>query len=62
MTDFEILFWVGQACLCLGIAYQFGRANGRKEGFDVAIGIIDEDLRKLKKLLDATDVAEHTTK
>jgi hypothetical protein len=52
MSDFEILFWVMQGLACLWFTYQAGRFIGRKEGFDIAIGIIDEDLRKLKKALE----------
>jgi hypothetical protein len=57
MSDLEILFWTVQLLALMWIVYQTGYFLGRRKGFDIAIGIIDKDLRKLKKIVD-----ERTTK
>ena len=61
MSDLEILFWVGQACVLLWVAYQIGYHTGRVEGIKSAMRFIEDELGKLKKTLDAIDVAKHTT-
>ena len=57
MTDLEILFWTVQLLVLMWIVYQTGYFLGRRKGFDTAIAIIDEDLRRLKKVVE-----ESTTK
>jgi hypothetical protein len=52
MSDLEILFWTVQLLALMWIVYQTGYFLGRRKGFDIAIGIIDKDLRKLKKIVD----------
>jgi hypothetical protein len=57
MTDLEILFWTVQLLVLMWIVYQTGYFLGRRKGFDTAIAIVDEDLRRLKKIVE-----ESTTK
>jgi hypothetical protein len=52
MSNLEILFWTVQLLALMWIVYQTGYFLGRRKGFDIAIGIIDKDLRKLKKIVD----------
>jgi hypothetical protein len=52
MTDFEILFWTAELLALMWIVYHTGYFLGRRKGFDTAIAIIDEDLRRLKKIVE----------
>ena len=52
MSDLEILFWTVQLLALLWIVYHTGYFLGRRKGFDTAIAIIDNDLRKRKKVLE----------
>jgi hypothetical protein len=52
MSDLEILFWVVQACVALWCAYQLGYHIGRVNGINSAMGFVDTELKRLKKILE----------
>jgi hypothetical protein len=63
MNDLQILMMTIQACVLLWFVYRIGYHYGKINGIESAMGFIDGELKRLKKMLeDKIDEAEHTTK
>jgi hypothetical protein len=52
MTDLEILFWTVQLLALMWIVYKVGYYTGRVDGVNSAMGFIDGELKRLKKILE----------
>jgi len=52
MSDLEILLIVVQACALLWVAYKVGYYIGRVDGINSAMGFVDTELKRLKKILE----------
>ena len=63
MSDLEILLLTVHACAVLWVVYRVGYHFGRVNGISSTMGFVDEELKRLKKILeDKIDATEHTTK
>lgn len=63
MSDLEILLLTVHACAVLWVVYRVGYHFGRVRGIKSTMGFVDEELKRLKKILeDKIDTTEHTTK
>jgi hypothetical protein len=52
MSDLEILFWVVQACVGGWLLYRVGYHIGHNDGVNSAMGFVDTELKRLKKILE----------